>query len=280
MRIKVYSVVLLALLVFTLSYRVTSAEFSWSDKGLTETFGEAVESGKLLLVLASKDITSDFSKEVTLIIENEDNNAVSGSFVGVRLVGEKAEKFKKNYGIEELPAFVALKPSGELVWQYDPSENLVDSLIDLIVASVRPLKLPQIQQFMDLAAQKLSTGATVDASLLQKIALHSLELLLEEANKTSKSKKEEDPLRADPQAGQGKNQEQQSSGSGESPSEEGERYGGSPDNVAYNGGNTSTSAEWGKLPPKLREDVADTSAEEIPPSYREIVEEYFKSLMR
>ena len=268
------SILISALLVAVFASFSTAEGFEWAET-LTAAFEKGNESNRLVVVLASEKLTDEGAASVAAFLEDSHNASVASLLTGVRLSGDKAVEFSATYGIESLPILAVLHPNCKLIGHREATdEELLRDLTSVVSRGFPVLPPQRLPGMMKSAADSLEGGDAVSGILAQQLALHSLDALIEEAKSAGGSASSAAQQRQDPQAGEsGESNGGDASGSaaGGDASEVGDREGRSSGDVS--------SASWGNLPPKLREDVSNVSSDEIPNAYRELVEEYFKSLM-
>ncbi len=264
--------------LFALVYGLLGAdEFRWT-KDLDSAFLAANEKGGFVVVLASKDLTDPRAASAAKALSSKLVSPLAASFVGLRLSGAEAEEFARKFSLRGLPAAAVLAPSGAKLAEV--SAGSLESLpfeLARVAGRTRiepnPFKLAEkMRSLSDRIASAPDLGLLAD----QYGVLLSLDRLIEQA-RPRKSRQSANPLV--PRRDEGDEKQGGSKGSGKGGGNAG-GGGGDGSGGSGRGGKDVTSAEWGKLPPRLREDASDASSEEIPPAYRELVEEYFKRLMR
>ncbi len=272
-RLKLIAAVLaMTMLLIAVMGRGGAESVEWVDD-LTGGFVTAKERNRLLLVVLADD-KDGVAKTAVDLLSDPAWGELGTFFVALKLRGEKADEVAASFAVESLPAVTILLPNGTRVMTvYEPAQ-LADALLSSIIGASTPPELPQILSLMEDCARRLQKGIDVTLVLEQDLLLKGLDKLIEDARTQPEQPDPNQPPqpRFDPNG-----KAMAESGSGDAG--EGNVPGGTPDDYTPGAGGASDTARWGRLPPKLREDASSTRTEEIPPSYRQLVEEYFRSLM-
>jgi len=279
MKAILFAAVLVVLFLAAISLnRGIAEEFEWRQ-GLNDAFQKAADSGKLIIVLVSESISDSEMKVVAEKLASEENKLIASVFVGIKMTGKEAAEMKNRYMLKKLPAVVIVEASGKIVDAfYDESlKDIVSSLTTMIAQSLPAPDPLQLVGLMQKAADGLRSKPDASVLFTQQRILKGLDALIELARPKRVRDNNPNAMRGvDTSGNNQRNNEEGANGSGTGGG--GSRDGSQPGNVDPGNADVS-SAQWGKLPPKLREDASGAGGEEIPPSYRELVEEYFRSLM-
>ncbi len=277
---KTVHLICLAFAVLTgllLAVSSVAEEIQWGSS-LNEAYEQAAKEGKAVLVLAAQTVSDPIAKKVAEQLAAKENAGLVAVFVLLRLNGTEADKVKQQYTLRKLPAVAILAPSGKILDAlYDDSLTSIAAPLSHVVAELLPTPdAGQIIYLMETAAAQIGIAPNAETVLKHERILKGLDALIEQARPRRVRDNNQNNMRGIDAANNQQGEEEGSSGEGTGSG--GGRTGSEPGNVDGTTGGVS-SAEWGKLPPRLREDASGASGEEIPPSYRELVEEYFRKLM-
>jgi len=273
--VKVAAAFLLTVCAVLFAGLAGAEEFKWASS-MNEAFETAEKEGREVVVVASEKQTDQWAAKVSLLLEGPENRGLCSSLVGVRVSGAESAQFAQARKLSRLPCVVFLAAKGETHAVFVDSDTrlLLVSVARVISLAVPLGDVPQALDVMGAAADFVGRGELGIALTDQYRAVDFLDKLVAmlRPKKAKNGENSPNPIgeRNPKPGGNNGNGDNGSPGSGNS--------GTTP--AANTGTGALDSARWGNLPPKIRGDAADASREEIPAAYRDIVQEYFRKLMK
>ncbi len=153
--------------------------------------------------------------------------------------------------------------------------SVVANLMKGDVETFKKDSLDEISRMMDDAARRQGLHRSgTEVITLEKDIIAKLEKLIEE---TEEKLQQQQQASSQSQPGSQQQQQGQSQSNPSSPMQDSQNASGKGDGRVVDKG-LKNGGDWGNLPPQEREAVLTEMAKDLPPHYREVIEEYFRKL--
>ena len=154
--------------------------------------------------------------------------------------------------------------------------SVVANLMKGDVETFKKDSLDEISRMMDDAARRQGLHRSgTEVITLEKDIIAKLEKLIEETEE--KLQQQQASSQSQPGSQQQQQQQGQSQSNPSSPMQDSQNASGKGDGRVVDKG-LKNGGDWGNLPPQERDAVLTEMAKDLPPHYREVIEEYFRKL--